>query len=76
MGRTPIAILFDQLSVHKSKDVKPWYEKLNIKPLFNVSYSYQFNAVEAIFSKCKALFNHRRLNNLVNKTGFNADREI
>ena len=44
--------------------------------MFNVSYSPEFNGIEAVFSKVKALFNHRRLNNLVNKTGFNADREI
>ena len=49
---------------------------MNIKPVFNVSYSPEFNPVEAVFSKVKRLFNSRRLNNLVNKTGFNADREI
>jgi transposase len=76
MGRKPLAILFDQLAVHRSKDVKPYFDKLNIKPLFNVSYSPEFNAIEAIFSKVKSLFNHKRLNCLVNKLGFNSDREI
>jgi transposase len=76
MGRKPLAILFDQLAVHRSKDVKPFFEKLNIKPVFNVSYSPEFNAIEAAFSKVKFLFNHKRLNCLVNKLGFNSDREI
>ena len=26
MGQTPIALFCDQLAVHRSKDVKPWYE--------------------------------------------------
>jgi transposase len=76
MGRVPIALFFDQLNVHRSKDVKPWYEKLNIKPVFNVAYSPEYNPIEAIFSKVKAVYNHKRLNNLVNKVGFNSDREI
>jgi len=56
--------------------VKPWYQKLNIRIIFNVSYSPEFNPIEAVFSKVKARFNHKRLNNLVNKIGFNSDREI
>ena len=39
MGRTPIALFCDQLAVHKSKLVKPYYEQLNIKLVLNVSYS-------------------------------------
>ena len=66
----------DQLNVHKAKDVKPWYDKLNITAVFNVAYSPQFNAIEAVFSKVKARFNRNRLRCLVNKIGFNADREI
>ena len=76
MKNVPIALFFDQLNVHRSKDVKPWYDKLNIKPVFNISYSPEFNPIEAVFSKVKGLFTHKRLNNLVNKIGFNSDREI
>jgi len=47
-----------------------------MKRIFNVAYSPQFNPVESTFSKAKRLFNERRLNNLVNKTGFNLDNEI
>ena len=66
----------DQLAVHKSKDVKPYYGDYNITPVFNVGYSPEFNPIEAVFSKVKARFNSRRLHHLVNKTGFNADNEI
>jgi transposase len=66
----------DQLAVHKSKSIKPLYEKLNITPIFNVAYSPEFNPIEAVFSRVKAIFNQRRLNCLVNKIGFNADETI
>ena len=52
-GKQPIALFMDRLPVHKSKDVKEWWEKLNIKPVFNVSYSPEFNPIEAVFSKVK-----------------------
>ena len=64
------------MGVHKSKEVKPFYEKLDIKLILNVSYSPEFNPIEAVFSKVKSLFNHARLNCLVRKIGFNADIEI
>ena len=66
----------DQLVVHKSKEVKPRYSELNMTPIYNVSYSPAFNPIESVFSKVKRLFSEQRLNNLVNKTGFNFDREI
>ena len=66
----------DQLSVHKSSKVKPIYAQLDMRTIFNVGYSPAFNPVESTFSKAKRLFNDQRLNNLVNKTGFNADKEI
>ena len=52
-GKRPIALFMDRLPVHKSKDVKEWLEKLNIEPVFNVSYSPEFNPIEAVFSKVK-----------------------
>ena len=50
--------------------------KLNIKPIFNVGYSPQFNPIEMAFSKVKRRFNASRLNDLVNRRGFNFDRTI
>ena len=69
-------MFMDQLAVHKSKEVKPHYTDCDMKPVFNVSYSPEFNPIEAVFSKVKARFNSKRLHNLVNKKGFNSDREI
>ena len=58
MGQTPIALFCDQLVVHRSKEVKPWYDQLNIKLVLNVGYSPEFNPIEAVFSKIKRVFNH------------------
>ena len=62
--------------VHRSKDVKEWYPQLNITPIWNVGYSFAFNPIESVFSKIKALFSRQRLNCLVNRKGFNFEREI
>ena len=76
LGRRPIALFMDQLPVHKSKDVRPAYDRLDITPIYNVGYSPELNPIEAVFSKVKAVFSRARLNSLVNKTGFNFDRAI
>ena len=66
----------DNLTVHKSHLVKDLYKQLDIKPIYNLPYSPEFNPIEAVFSKVKAYFNQRRLHNLVNKIGFNFDTTI
>ena len=71
-----LALFMDNLAVHKSREVLPWYERLDITPVYSVAYSPEFNPIEAVFSKVKAIFNRRRLNCLVNKIGFNADNTI
>ena len=76
LGRRHIALFMDQLPVHKSRDVQPEYSRLDITPVYNVGYSPELNPIEAVFSKVKAVFSRARLNNLVNKTGFNFDRAI
>lgn len=72
----PLAIFMDQLRVHKARIVMPSYDNLNIKPVFNIGYSPEFNPIEAVFSKVKSKYSRSRLNCLVNKIGFNSDREI
>jgi len=42
-----------------------------MEPIWNIGYSPEFQPIEAVFSKVKRVFNSQRLNNLVNKTGFN-----
>ena len=56
--------------------MKEWWPRLDIEYIFNVSYSPEFNPIEAVFSKVKAHFSRKRLNCLVNKIGFNTDKAI
>ena len=74
--QVPLALFMDNLKVHRSLQVRPWYVKLDILPIWNVGYSPEFNPIEAVFSKVKATFTRQRLNCLVRKIGFNADRTI
>ena len=76
MKSCPLALFCDNLAVHKTKEVKIMYSKLNLVPIYNVAYSPALNPIESVFSKVKAIFNNSRLNHLVNKTGFNASWEI
>ena len=72
--KVPLTLFMDNLQVHRATTVKPWWEKLEITPLWNVSYSPEFNGIEAVFSKVKRSFCRERLNCLVNKIGFNVER--
>ena len=38
----PIALFMDNLNVHKKVEVKPYYERLNIVPVWNIGYSPEF----------------------------------
>ena len=64
--KQPLALFQDQLKVHKSKKVKPFYTALNIVPIYNVGYSPEFNPIESVFSQVKRVFCRERLNKLVN----------
>ena len=66
----------DKLPVHRSNKVKEECVRLDIMIIFNVSYFPAGNPIEAVFSKVKAVFCRRRTNCLVNKTGFNFEKEI
>ena len=64
--KQPLALFQDQLKVHKSKKVKPFYNTLNIVPIYNVGYSPEFNPIESVFSQVKRVFCRERLNKLMN----------
>ena len=76
LNRKPFALFMDNAGIHRPEEVRDTYKELKITPVFNVGYSPEFNPIEAVFSKVKRLFNLQRLNNLVNKSGFNFDRVI
>ena len=72
----PLAIFMDQLSVHKCREIKALYRDLDIEQIFNVGYCPDFNPIETVFSKVKDVHNRNRLNYLVNKTPYSADKII
>jgi hypothetical protein len=56
LGGGDFALFLDNLSVHKTKDAKHLFEKLNITEIFNVPYCPQFNGIESYFSQLKATY--------------------
>ena len=49
-GNVKLALFMDQLNVHKGKDIKPLYADYDIKPIFNIGYSPEYNPIESCFS--------------------------
>ena len=56
-----LALFMDQLPVHRSRDVQAVCVELDITPVFNVSYSPEFNPIEAVFSQVKRIYCRARL---------------
>jgi len=56
LGGGDFALFLDNLSVHKTKDAKHLFEKLNITEIFNVPYCPQFNGIESYFAQLKATY--------------------
>ena len=56
----------DQLSVHKSNDVKEILEKLKFRYLYNAAYYPDGNGIEYIFAKVKHSFKKLRIYAILN----------
>ena len=50
LGGSDFALFLDNLAVHKTKEAKMLFEKLNFTVIFNVPYCPQFNGIESYFS--------------------------
>ena len=72
----PFALYLDQLRCHKSNVIKTLFTELDILPIYNVSYSPEFNPIESVFSLIKLKFRQQRLNKLANEEEFDVDEEI
>jgi hypothetical protein len=55
----------DNLSVHKTKEVRDCCQKHNILEIFNVPYSPEFNGIECYFSLVKGEYKKTLLSLLV-----------
>ena len=67
-----IAVFFDNLTVHKSKDVTELMDKLGIKYLYNVPYAPDCNPTESCISVVKNHYKRQKLNFLVNEKPVNS----
>jgi DDE superfamily endonuclease len=50
------SLFLDNLTVHKAKESKDLFERLNITEIYNVPYCPQFNGIESYFSLVKAQY--------------------
>ncbi len=71
-----VALLMDQLPVHRSNDVRAVCEELDLTRIFNVSYSPEFNPIEGVFSQVKRTYCRERLHQLANFGVFDQTDEI
>ena len=66
----------DNMSVHKSNDVKEKMISLKIEALYNVPYMPDFNPCECCFSKVKNFYRRTKLNKLINGEQVNVSELI
>jgi transposase len=66
LGGGDFALFLDNLSVHKTKDAKHLFEKLNIIENFNVPNLPKFNGIENYFSHLKATYKKLLLKCVIN----------
>ena len=46
----------DNLMVHRSNIVRDYMASLGFKPIFNISYSPQYNGIEGVFNLVKRTY--------------------
>jgi len=61
-----ICLYFDNMAVHRSKDIRDRLDELSIPYIFNPPYSPDFNPIETIFSFSKRKLKVSRLQAIVN----------
>ena len=48
-----IYLFMDNASYHRNEDVRLRMTELNIEPVYNVSYRYEFNSIERLWAMYK-----------------------
>ena len=51
-----IYLFMDNAGFHRNLDVRKHMKELNIEPIFNVAYRFEFNPCERLFSQYKSYF--------------------
>ena len=65
MNNKKFFLFMDNLGSHRNQDNRKLMERLGITPIFNVSYSPEFNPIEGTFADVKRVFCKERTNQLV-----------
>ena len=56
VGDEKIYLFLDNASYHRNEDVRVHMKKLNIEPVYNVSYRFEFNPIERLWAMYKQYF--------------------
>lgn len=64
-GGAELILFMDNLRVHKAHEVVETCQRLNVKQIFNVPYSPDFNGIECYFSVLKAEYKKLLLHHLI-----------
>ena len=66
----------DNLSVHRSRDVKERMDELSIPYIFSPPYSPDYNPIELVFSIFKSEMKKKRLTAILQGRPFNVEKNI
>ena len=56
IGKERLFLFMDNAKYHKNEEVIKQMKKLNIEPVFNVSYRFEFNPIERLWAQYKTYF--------------------
>ena len=62
--------------MHKAPEVMEEFERLNIVPIWNVPYRYDFQPIELVFSQVKRVYKKAKLSAFINQKTFDYPTEI
>ena len=66
----------DNLSVHRSRDVKERMDELSITYIFSPPYSPDYNPIELVFSIFKSEIKKKRLTAILQGRTFNVEKNV
>ena len=66
----------DNLSVHRSKEVKGRMDEMSIPYIFGPPYSPDYNPIELVFAMVKRDLKKRRLEAIINKRPFDIIKNV
>ena len=76
LGDQKIAVFMDNLNVHRSKRAKAFMEENDVRAIYNVPYSPEYNPIEVYFGHIKRPYRQMKLEKMVNKEKFDARKLI